>query len=192
LTTRVLKSTNQDLQKLNRVLRYINATKDFTLNLKVGDNFDIAAYVDASFASHDNYKSHTGSVITLGESTVSTKSIKQKLNSKSSTEAELIGVSDSLPQLLWIIQFLEAQGYANVRTFLFQDNLSTIHLLNKGRPIAESTRHINIRYFFVHDRIIKGEVELQHMPTGDMIADIFTKPLQGNTFKRLRNKLLGR
>ena len=190
LTTRVVKPTEEDLEKLNRVLKYIHGTTNLKLNLNIGQNFDLAAYVDASFATHSNYKSHTGALIKLGDSAIFTKSTKQKLTAKSSTEAELVGASESVPQLLWFVQFLEQQGYSNVRTLLFQDNMSTIHMLNKGRPINEATRHINIRYFFVHDKIIKGEIELQHMPTDLMVADIFTKPIQGKKFIELINKLL--
>ena len=77
LTTRVIKPTEQDMEKLNRVLKYLHGTTKLNLKLRVGHNFDLAAYVDASFATHSDYKSHTGAVITLGNSSIFTKSAKK-------------------------------------------------------------------------------------------------------------------
>jgi hypothetical protein len=66
-----------------------------------------------------------------------------------------------------------------------------LNLAQNGMSNSEKTRHISIRYFFVTDRIKSGEIKLQHMGTEDMIADILTKPLQGELFKKLRDLLLG-
>jgi hypothetical protein len=74
---------------------------------------------------------------------------------------------------------------------LFQDNKSTIFLVEKGRSASEKTRHISIRYFWVKDVIDRSEATIKHMPTEDMTADILTKPLQGKLFLQLREKLLG-
>ena len=109
---------------------------------------------------------------------------------KSSTEAELVTVSDAASMAAWTIQFLRGQGYT-VRPNLFQDNLSTMALANNGRSTSDRTRHINIRYFFIKQYLDNGIMTLQHCPATDMIADILTKPLQGNEFERLRDLLLG-
>jgi hypothetical protein len=71
----------------------------------------VMAYVDASYAVHGDYRSHTWVVIKIGKGTIWTKSAKQKLNSKSSTEAEIIAVSDALSQIIWVRDFLVCQGY---------------------------------------------------------------------------------
>jgi hypothetical protein len=68
--------------------------------------------------------------------------------------------------------------------------LSTIALIEKGRPASERTRHINIRYFFIKDKIQSGDLELKYLPTEEMVADILTKPLQGELFRIQRAKLL--
>jgi hypothetical protein len=72
-----------------------------------------------------------------------------------------------------------------------QDNTSAISLIKKGFSTSDKTRHINIRYFWLKERIELGEVALQHVPTKELVADIMTKPLQGELFRRLRDKLLG-
>ena len=63
-------------------------------------------------------------------------------------------------------------------------------LVKNGRANSERSRHINIRYFFVKDRVEQGDVKIEYMPTGDMIADVLTKPLQRSLFARLRDLLL--
>ena len=74
---------------------------------------------------------------------------------KSSTEAELVTLSDAAPTAAWTIQFLKGQGYT-VRPNLFQDNLSTMALANNGRSNSDRTRHINIRYFFIKQYLENG------------------------------------
>ena len=68
--------------------------------------------------------------------------------------------------------------------------MSTIAMLKNGRPTSDRTRHINIRFFFVCDRRAAGEINVEYKPTKEMLADILTKPLQGELFVQLRNELL--
>ena len=73
-----------------------------------------------------------------------------------------------------------------------QDNQSTILLENNGRFSAgKGSKHIDIRYFFVTDRIQKKHLKVQYCPTEEMIADFFTKPVQGALFYKFRNAVLG-
>jgi hypothetical protein len=142
--------------------------------------------VDASFAVHEDMKSHTGVWITLGRGGFYVRSTKQRLMTKSSTESELVGMSDALPMIVWFCNFLAAQGHVLLPAIIYQDNQSTIALAEKGKSTSDRTRHINIRYFFVKDLIDKGEVKIEYKQTDDMIADLLTKPLQGQKFRRLR------
>ena len=87
LTTRCTCSTEQDWNKLVRIAKYLNGTKELALSLTADENITINSYIDASFACHRDGKSHTGEMITLGGGAVFAKSSKQKLVSKSSTEA---------------------------------------------------------------------------------------------------------
>ena len=63
-------------------------------------------------------------------------------------------------------------------------------MLERGEAKAEKSRHIGIRFFFAKAKIDSGEIAIEWLATGDMIADILTKPLQGELFRVLRNKLL--
>ena len=150
-------------------------------------------YADASFAVHPDFKSHTGACASLGTGAVMSMSRKQKLNTRSSTEAELVAVDDAINLVLWTKLFLEEQGYKVDKNFLFQDNKSAILLEKNGKKSSSKrTRAINIRYFFVTDQAEKGNLRIDYCPTGEMVADFFTKPLQGDAFERFRAQIMGK
>jgi hypothetical protein len=192
LTTRVLSPTEQDRQKLDRVLRYFNGTHELGLHLGIsGDNeLRVTCFADASHGVHYNGKSHTGIVISHGRGAILAKSMKQKIVCRSSTESELVALSDSTGQIIWTRQFLEHQGYKVGPATVYEDNQSAIKLAENGRSNSSRTRHIAIRYFFVSDKMKAGEIKVEYLKTTDMIADILTKPLQGALFRRLRSLLL--
>ena len=73
---------------------------------------------------------------------------------------------------------------------IYQDNMSTISMIKNGISKSNRTRHMNIRYFWTKERVDMGELKIVYMPTDDMIADILTKPLQGDKFIALRRLLL--
>ncbi len=148
----------------------------------------ILVYADASYDADG--KSHTGVHITVGRGGVFFRSTKQKIVTKSSTESELIGLSDSLGQAIWTRDFLIEQGYKVGPAKVIQDNKSTITLTAKGRSTSDRTRHIHIRYFFVKDRVDSGEVDIEYKSTKLMLADLLTKPLQGDLFRAMRRELL--
>jgi hypothetical protein len=99
------------------------------------------------------------------------KSTKQKLNTRSSTESELVAVDDCMPAICWTRYFLESQVYGVFENILYQDNQSAILLEKNGKASSSKrTKHINIRYFFVTDRISNKELSVEWCPTKQMIA----------------------
>ena len=137
-------------------------------------------------------RSQSGGAISFGRGIILGKTMKQKINTTSSTHAELVGVSDYLPQILWAQKFLEAQGYPIDATFVAQDNQSAMKLEMNGRTSAgPKSRHLDIRYFYITDSIKRDGLTIVHCPTDIMIADFFTKPLQGKLFTKLRNVIMG-
>ena len=93
------------------------------------------------------------------------------------TEAELVGVSDALTKILWCRQFMEGQGCTVEDVYVYQDN--------------QRTRHVKINYFFITDKVKNNEVKIIYCPTKEMVADFYTKPLQGTLFKEHRDAILG-
>jgi hypothetical protein len=191
LTTRVREPDQDDYKKLTRVMRYLRRTIEIELTLEADDMHVIKWWIDGSFAVHPDMKSHTGATMSMGKGSAYSTSIRQRMNTKSSTEAELVGVDDVMPQVLWTKYFLEAQGYEVRDSKLYQDNQSAMLLEKNGKKSSgKRTRHINIRYFFVADRVQAKEVSIDYCPTGDMTGDFFTKPLQGSKFRKFRDQIM--
>ena len=149
-------------------------------------------WIDALHAIHENMRGHTGGAMSNGVGTIHCKSSKQKLNTRSTTESELVGVSEYLPYPIWQINFWKEQGYDVRNHYVYQDNESAIKMEKNGRnSCTGNSRHVDIKYFWVKDCVDKGMVEIKYFPTTLMLSDYFTKALQGNLFRRFRNVIMG-
>ena len=193
LATRVTKCDSDDIDKLIRLIRYIRGTRDMGMILRPGaSGIRVHLFVDASYGVHVDGRSHTGSCVVLGDlGAVHCRSSKQQIVTKSSTEAELVGLSDSANQGLFLRNFLTLQGYSMPAVTVYQDNLSCMALLARGRSGGERTRHIAIRYFWMKDRVDRGEATIVHKGTSELYANVLTKPLQGSQFVYERGCLTG-
>ena len=147
------------------------------MTLSIDDMSIIKTWIDASYVVHADMRSHTGANIIMGKGTLYARSTKQKLNMKSSTEAELVGASNVCPRALWTAYFIiEPQGYKIKDNDLYQDNMSAMQMeKNRRKSVGQKSRHINIRYFFLKDRVHNGELNILQCPTDKMIVDFFYK-----------------
>jgi hypothetical protein len=202
LCTRVKSPNQSDYRKLARVIKYLRLTISIPLVLGWDGTGQLTWSVDASFAVHKDMRSHTGAVLSLGQGALVSMSLKQKINTKSSTEAELVGVDDAMNFVEWIQLFVEQQiksinddsilNKIGNDTVIQQDNTSTIQLENNGQASStKRTRHINIRYFYVTSKIKEGSMRVIYHPTKQMVSDYLTKPLQGSLFRTHRNSIMG-
>ena len=192
LCTRVKAPTYNDWGKLVQGMKFLHQTLQDPLILHTDDIRVIRWWVDASFAVHPDFRSHTGAVMSFGSGAPIAISAKQKLNTRSSTDAELVGADDVMSPMLWTRLFMEAQGVDIKDNILYQDNKSTIILAENGKSSSgKRTRALNIRFFFIHDQINKGNLRVVYCPTTDMHADYFTKPLQGKLFHEHRAFIMG-
>ena len=117
---------------------------------------------------------------------------KQRMNTGSTTESEVVGVSDYLPNTIWLMRFLEAQGYTLKVNVMYQDNVAAIQMERHGkRSSSRRTRHFDVRFFNVKDKLQANNVRVVYCPTEKMVADFFTKPLQGAQFRLLRRVIMG-
>jgi len=170
----------------------LKGTLDFDLTISCDKLSSLTWNIDGSYAVHEDMKGQSGSILMIGRNAVLSKSNKQKVNTQSSTETELIAVNDVLPTVQWASLFMRDQGY-DLETIIKENNRSTMLLLKNGRlSSGKRTKHLNIRYFYVQDLIQRGIVKIEHCKTEDMIADFFTKPLQGERFRILRDVILNR
>ena len=191
LTTRATSPDTDDLAKLHRALGYLLGTRERGIVLCIGEEMSVQAFVDAAYGVHTSSgKSHSGCAIVLGQGgPIHVKSTKQKLVTKSSTEAELVALSDYASQAIWVRNFVIAQGYDVGPVVLHQDNMSCMALIKRGGPASERSRHIDIREFWVKEKVDNKEAVVRHLPTGKMFVNVMTKPLQGLQFVSERNAL---
>ena len=128
LTTRVQNPDIDDFKKLGQCLRYVQETNDMPLILTASDPHVIRWWVDASFVVHPDMKSHTGVTMIMGCGSIYSLSTKQTINTRSSTEAELVGVNDAMGLIIWTRNLLEDQGFSIKDNVVFQDNKSAMLL----------------------------------------------------------------
>jgi hypothetical protein len=191
LASRVQEPNEGDWTKLIRVLVFLKTTRDDMLALEADNAQTLTWYVDAAFVVNADMRSHTGSTFSLGKGMIISDSTKQKVNSRSSTEAELIGVDDRISKILWAKRFIEYQGFKIKLNIIYQDNTSTMKLEKNGKASSgKRTRHFDIKYFYVTDLIGRDEVEVIYCPTDDMIADYMTKALTGSKFHFFRDLVM--
>ena len=164
------------------------------LILGTDKNGNIQWYKDGAHAVHPDMRGHTGLVMTYGHRAVMSASWKQKINTMSSTETETetVVISVGMPENMWTLYFIKGQGQNVKDSLLNEDNTSTMKLTKNGkRSSGKMTQYIKIRYFFMTDKIQKGEVVLIHCPTEEMITNYFTHPLQGKMFRYFRDLIMG-
>ena len=148
-------------------------------------------WIDEAYVVNENMRDQTGGAIFMRYSFLHGKSSKQKINVKNSTESELVGTCEYFPYNILLMMFMEAQGYGIKKNIVYQDNQSTMKMLINGRnSCTGNSRHINVRYFFVKDRIDKRELKVEYCHTLLILADYFTKPLMGERFRDLRDFIM--
>lgn len=190
LSSRVRQPNEGDWRKLVKIMGFLKETQDEVMHLSADDQCCINWHIDASFAVHPDMKSHTGATMTLGKGAIMSISCKQKVNTRSTTESELVAVDDALSKVIWTKLFVTAQGF-KVKNRVWRDNTSTMKLeLNGKASSGTRTRHYNIKYFYITDLIKRGEVEIKYCPTDEMIADFMTKPLTGEKFVYFRKQIM--
>ena len=190
LASRVSAPSVSDWAKLRRVFSYIRGTKKHCLIFLAGSELELLTYIDASYAVHADFKSRSGMFIFFCGGVICAMSKKQKLIVKSSTEAELVTLSDGSTFVLWLRNLIIAQGYNMGPSVVFQDNQSVLAMLRDGGSNSLRSWHINIRFFFVRDYVHEGHLLLKFLPTEEMLADINTKPVVGTSFRRVVERVL--
>ena len=174
-----LRNPDEDnYKKLTRMMQYLCRTKDMVLTLRASDDGTVRWWIDTSYTVHEDMKGHTDATLSLGKGAIYSGSWKQRLVARSSTESELIGVHDVLPQVPWTKQFLEEQGHLDTTTVVYQDNTSSILLERNGRSSStKCTKHMHIWYFYVTEQVQNKTIHITHCPMEEIVADFFTKPL---------------
>ncbi len=191
LPTQVQAPDKEDWGILKRALKYLNGTSELKLKLSMDNLALLKWYVDGLHSMHWDCKGHAGAMFSMGKGATVSYSRKVKLNTRSSTEKELVGADMYMPEMLWSLYFIQAQGYGAECVGLYQDNLNMQVLMKNGKfSNGKKTKHIKAKFFFIKDKADEGEMWIIDCLTEEMWADILTKPLQGVAFHKMRSKLM--
>jgi hypothetical protein len=189
LCTKVTKPTTEDQQKLSRVMGYLQQSVDYEYIINPTKPLRVIAYIDAAFANHDDSKSHSGVAIFVAGVLVYSVSKKQTCVTKSPTESELVALSDYVGFIELFQEFVSFMVSEKLPTpIIHQDSTSVITLVTQGGGVTR-TRHLRNRMHLVKEAVDDKRLDIRHCKTINMIADGFTKPLEGVAFKQFINAL---
>ena len=123
------------------------------MNFEADDTQTLYWHIDSSFGTHNDFKSHTGSTFNIGSGSICNESTKEKVNARSSTEAELIVIDDKIAKVLLTKKFIEEQRFQIKLILIYKDNQSTIKLAINGKESSgKRTRHFDKIMNLVHGR----------------------------------------
>ena len=177
--------TQHHMQRLLRIYRYLNGTLNHGLRLSPKD-YRVFAFADASYAIHPDSRSHGGLHINLGPGTscpILVESFKLKSVATSSTEAELVVLMSATQFIQWYARILNFLGIHSCGpATVYQDNKSAICMAKTGRGDFKRTKHFEVRYQYIKERIDSKLLSVKYIPSEHMSADLLTKPLVGKLF----------
>jgi hypothetical protein len=163
----------------------VSGTKDRGLLYRTDTVVQLVSYTNADWAGNATDRQSTfGYAFSLRSATVAWSSKKQPIVALSSTEAEYRGAAVVTCEAIWLKRLLkDLHEQVSDPTMIYCDNLSSIQLA-KNPVFHTRTKHIEVHYHYVWERVLSGEVQLQYVPTGRQIADVFTKPLGLDKLRR--------
>ncbi|XP_062085399.1 uncharacterized mitochondrial protein AtMg00810-like [Humulus lupulus] len=182
--------TSVHYQAAKRVLRYLKGTAHLGTLIQPDTTHELHCFTDADWAScPDDHRSTSAYCVFLGLNLISWSSAKQKVVSRSSTESEYRALANGASEISWLQSLLAELGFPLwVPPMLHCDNMRTLHLASN--PVLHArTKHVEIDYHFVRERVKSGHLQLCFTPSDNQVADCLTKPLVASRFQELRTKL---
>ncbi|XP_050229335.2 beta-galactosidase 15-like [Mercurialis annua] len=168
-----------------RVFRYLQNTKDYMLTYAKSDKLEIIGFSDSDFAGcQDSRKSTSGYVFLLAGGAISWKSAKQKLVTSSTMEAEFVACYEASNHVIWLHNFITGLRVVNDverPVKLHCDNRAAVLYSNNNRSSSKS-KHIDIKFLVVKERVQSGYIDIQFIGTNSMLADPLTKALAPAAF----------
>ena len=179
----------EHMDKALYICKYLAGTAEYELVYDGSSNKGLLAYCDSDYAGcTDTRRSITGNVVKLANGIVSWQSHAQKTVALSSTEAEYMALSDCTRQIIWIQSLMGELGFKQERTPIYGDNQGSMFI--GSNPVQDRrTKHIDIRYHFIREKLLEGKVEVFYVQGDKNIADMFTKNLGNTKFKEFHSQL---
>jgi histone deacetylase 1/2 len=175
---------------VKRILRYLRGTISLGLSLIRSSSILVSAFSDADWAGcPDDRRSTGGFAVFLDPNLVSWSARKQATVSRSSTDAEYKALANATAEVIWIQTLLAELGVPQPRpTVLWCDNLGATYL--SANPVFHArTKHIEVDYHFIRERVAKKLLDIRFIPSGDQVDDGFTKALATRQLEVFRRNL---
>ncbi|KAK6137719.1 hypothetical protein DH2020_028537 [Rehmannia glutinosa] len=171
---------------VKRILRYLKGTSDLSLCYH-GGSLKLVGYSDVDGSTdRDERKSTSGYAFLLRGATITWCSKKQPCIALSTMEVEYIACTSAVHEAIWLRRFLQSLRiivHVDDVVVVYCDNTSALAYA-KDPKYHGRTKHIDTRYHFIRESVAQGQLVLRHIPTSDMVADPFTKPLRRDVFQR--------
>ena len=189
LATKCSSPRRSHLTKALRVVKYIKGTPTVGICYYNDSSLELKIHADASHLIHPEGYGHTGIVITLGRSVVFARSVKQRMQTLSSTESELLALQEASTYVVWMRHLMHELGFDTSNpTIVTQDNQSATTIAEQGGNF-QRTKHLVGRFNFLIERIRYKELVIKYLATEHMPADFLTKPLPGSDLRRHMNAI---
>nr|GEX36220.1 Gag/Pol polyprotein [Tanacetum cinerariifolium]GEY08952.1 Gag/Pol polyprotein [Tanacetum cinerariifolium] len=198
--------TENHWSAVKRILRYLHGTVEHGMLIHRSSHCTVQAFTDVLWKGNpdtsleafsdsdwagdsDDQWSTKGFVIYLGSNLISWTTRKQRTVLRSFTEVEYKALANTFAELTWLQALLNELGiHLSSTPILWCDNLGATYL--SANPIFYArTKHMEIDYHFVREKVAQGDLRVQHISTHYQITDIFIKPLPTPRFLFLRSKL---
>jgi hypothetical protein len=196
LAKRIHCSTKDDNEKLMHNLRYINGTKTMGINFNAVTCEDgvkrliVKVYIDAAYALHENFKSHSGLVVMVSQGCIKAISTSQDTVCKSPCEAEIIALSDHGDEYQHAEEFIKDLLIDQYKVIIMEDNKSAIKLLLDGSLSRSNVRYIAIRCAWIEFMVSSRMMNIEFCSTKLMIANYLSKLIFGVQFHNGRRSIL--
>ena len=173
-----LNPDEEHLAAAQRVFQYLKATRDHRLMYNGDTGSELIGWCDADWASDpDTRRSTTGYVFQIGSGSVAWATRKQRTVALSSTESEYMALTESLQHAIWTAQILRNLDFGFDLPISIKSDSKGARDLAKNNIFHKLSKHIEIRYHYIREKIQDGFVVLNEVKSADNIADIFTKAL---------------
>jgi histone deacetylase 1/2 len=175
---------------VKRILRYVSGTVSLGLTFRRSSSTLVSAFSDADWAGCvDDRRSTGGFAVYFGPNLISWSARKQATVSRSSTEAEYKSLANATAEIIWIESLLKELGIRRYETScLWCDNMGATYL--SANPIFHArTKHIEIDFHFVRERVANRQLDIRFIPSRDQVADGFTKALPARQFEEFKYNL---
>ena len=167
-------------------MRYLQGTKDYKLMYRRTSNLEVVGYSDSDFAGCvDSRKSTSGYIFILAGGAISWRSVKQTMTATSTMEAEFISCFEATSHGVWLKSFisgLRVMDSISRPLSIYCDN-STAVFMAKNNKSGSRSKHIDINYLAIRERVKEKKVVIEHISTELMIVDPLTKNMPSLKFK---------